>query len=235
MQPNIYQSVLYIWVWPFLHTFIIGLTELQAELEKDIDKELISTMCVRNEDGYIQLKCFATAESLLKFAEEFQIISVSEMFLGFWRRTLNQAIMDNFQLSLCDIYGSVWLPTLERCRKLLQSLEDLSMKFSDVDTDLQPYHDCLDLQLKLLYDQMAEISQKSGNLDLIKQATLRIKKYWKYQKCADIFLKLKNSLGLSKGDFQVVERLSQQVYATKMNFLYLSRLIYACACSYLLQ
>jgi hypothetical protein len=205
----------------FLHT---GITELQVELEKDIDKELINTMCVRNKDNCMQLKCFVSAGSLLKFAKDFQIISTSEMFLGFWRRTLSQAIADNSQLSLYDIYDSVWRPSLGLCRKLLESLVDQSMKLSDVDTDLQPYRDCLDLQLKLLYDQLAEISQKSGYLYLIKQAAQRVREYWnlcQYKKGADTFLKLKNSLGLSKGDFQLVEILSEQVYyVMKTNILY---------------
>ena len=196
----------------------IGLTELQVELGKDINRELISTMCVRNEkDNCIQFKCFLSAASLLKFADEFQCISGNEMFLGVWRRTLNQAISDKPRISLRDIYDSVWQPSLQQCRNLLESLEDQSMKLSDIDTNLQPYHNHLDRQLELLYNKMADISQKSGKLYLIKQAAQRVREYWnlcQYQKGADTFLKLKNSLGLTKGDFQLVERLSQQVYVT---------------------
>ena len=193
----------------------IGVTELQVELEKDTDKELISAMCVRNKDDCIQFKFFVSASSLSKFAKEFQIISDSGVFLGFWKRTLSQAIVDNSQLSLHDLYDSVWQPSLGLCRKLLESLVDQSMKLSDVDTDLQPYRDCLDLQLQLLHDKMAQISEvESRNFCLIKQAAEKVGEYWnlcQYQKGADTFLKLKNSLGLSKGDFQPVERLSQQV------------------------
>jgi uncharacterized coiled-coil protein SlyX len=192
-----------------------GLTELQAELGKDIDKELINTMCVRNEeDNGIQLICFQCAGSLLEFAKDFQIIGDSEMFLGIWRRTLLQAITDNTQLSLNDVYDSVWQPSLEQCRKLLKSLIDLSMKLSDIDTELQPYHSRLDTQLELLYNKMADSTQKSKDLSQIKQAARRVRDYWnlcQYQKGADTFLKLKNSLGLTKGDFQLVEKLSQKV------------------------
>ena len=222
-----------------------GLTELQAELRKDIDKEIISTMCVRNEkDNSIQLKCFLSAASLLKFANHFQVISGeprgSEIFLGFWRRTLNQAIIDNPQLSLSDIYASVWQPSLGLCRKLLESLEDQSMKLSDVDTDLQPYHNRLDTQLELLYKRMADITRKSGNLSLIKQAARRVREYWnlcQYQKGANTFIELKKSLGLTTGDFQLVEKLSQQVYiCNKTNvYIHLYTMINYAAYSYLLQ
>ena len=210
-----------------LFVCIIGLTELQVELEKDIDKELISAMCIRDEGDCIQLKFFVSAASLSKFAKEFQIISDSGIFFGFWRRTLSQATTDNSQLSLHDIYDSVWQPSLGLCRKFLESLVDQSMKLSDVDTNLQPYRDCLDLQLQLLHDKMVQISDiESRNLCLIKQAAQRVREYWnlcQYQKGADTFLKLKNSLGLSKGNFQPVERLSQQV---KVDFMHpLSSLI----------
>ena len=171
-------------------------------------------MCVRDENNSIQLKCFLSAASLLKFANEFQVISGSEMFLGFWRRTLNEAIS---RISLCDIYDSVWQPSLRLCRNLLESLVDQSMKLSDIDTDLQSYqlYNRLDRQLELLYNKMADISQKSGDLCLIKLAAQRVREYWnlcQYRKGAKTFLKLKNSLRLTKGDFQPVEKLSQQVY-----------------------
>ena len=193
-----------------------GLSELQAELRKDVNKELINTMCVRNENDATELKCFLCAASLLKFANQFQIISDSEIFSGFWRRTLNQAITDNPQLSLSDIFASVWQPSIGLCRKLLQSLEDQSMRLSDVDTDLQPHRNRLDAQLELLHKRMADITRKAaGNLFLIKQAARRVREYWNlchYQRGANTFLELKNTLGLTTGDFQLVEKLAQQVY-----------------------
>ena len=175
-------------------------------------------MCVRNENNTIDLKCFLSAASLLKFANGFQLIGgeihCSEIFLGFWRRTLYEAITVNPQLSLSDIYASVWQPSIGRCRKLLESLEDQSIKLSDVDTDLQPYCDRLDTHLELLHTSMADITRKSGNLYLIKQAIQRVREYWNlchYQRSANTFLELKKILGLTTGDFQLVEKLSQQV------------------------
>jgi hypothetical protein len=196
-----------------------GLTELQAELEKDIDKELISTMCVRDQNDAIELQCFHSAASLLKFANEFQLIGGetrgSEIFFGFWRKTLDEAITENPQLSLSDIYASVWQPSLGQCKKLLESLENQSIKLSDVDTDLQPYCNRLDTHLELLHKSVTNITHKSGNFYVIKQAARRVREYWnlcRYQKGANTFLELKKTLGLTTGDFQVVEKLSQQVY-----------------------
>ena len=206
----------------FAHFILLytGLVELEAELRKDIDKEIISTMCVRYEESdAIELKCFLSAASLLKFANQFQLVGGetqgSEIFFGFWRRALRQAITDNPQLSLDDIYTCVWQPSLGLCRKLLDSLENESMKLSDVDTDLLPYHSRLDVHLEVLWKRMADIQpRKSGNLYLIRQAARRVRDYWdlcQYQKSANTFLELKKTLGLTDGDFQVVEMLSQQV------------------------
>ena len=195
-----------------------GLTVLQAELGKDSDNELISAMCGRNENDTIELKCFLSAASLLKFANQFQLIGgeirCSEIFLGFWRRTLDEAIIDNPQLSLSDIYVFVWQPSLGLCRKLLESLEDQSIKLSNVDTDLQPYCDRLDAHLGLLHKSMADITRKLGNLYRIKEAAQRVRDYWNlchYQRSANTFLELKKTLGLTTGDFHLVEKLSQQV------------------------
>ena len=74
---------------------LVGLKELEAELKKDINKVAISTMCVRNEKDDIQLVCFLSAGSLLKFAGEFEVVSGqkygSEIFTEIWRRNLQQA------------------------------------------------------------------------------------------------------------------------------------------------
>ncbi len=176
-------------------------------------------MCVRNEKGKVQPICFLSAGSLLKFAGEFEVVSGqkygSNIFIEIWRRNLQQAITDNAELSVDDIYLAVWQPCLGECRNLLQSLLDLTMKLSDVDIVLGPHQARLETQLQLLFKGIAEITKKSEDPSLIERAARRIRDYWnlrQYQEGADTFLRLKDSLRLTKGDFQLVERLSQQVH-----------------------
>ena len=202
------------------------LAELEAELETDINRMFINTLCVRNEDDSIQLICYLSAGSLLKFANEFEVITgarhCSEIFLDVWRKTLRLAVADNPQLSLRDIYASVWQPSVEQCKSLLDSLLDLSMKLSDVDANLEHHQTHLETQLHLLFKGMAEITMKPGNPSLIDKAARRVREYWnlrRYQEGADTFLKVKNTLGLTKGDFRLVERLSQQVFLNRTNLL----------------
>ena len=204
---------------------------MDVELKKDINKEAINKMCMRNEKDDIQLICFPSAESLLKFAGKFQIICGQKygnaLFTKIWRRNLQQAISDN-ELTLNNIFQTVWQPCIKECRMLLQSLMDLTMKLSDVDSVLEPHRAHLETQLKLLVDGMTEISIKFDNPSLIDRAYRRVREYWnlrQYQKGADTFLRLKDSLGLAKGDFQLVERLSQKVYEAKTKFILLFTLV----------
>ena len=205
----------------------VGLKELEAELKKSINKVAISTMCVRNEKGDIQLMCFQSAASLLKFASDFEAVSGqkygNDLFVVIWKRHLLQAIIDDAELSLNNIFQTVWQPCVEECRKLLQSLINLTMKLSDVDIVLGPHKARLETQLHLLFKGITEITKKFSNPSLIDRAARRIRDYWnlrQYQEGADTFLGLKNSLGLTRGDFRPVERLSQQVICHLNQYLH---------------
>ena len=191
---------------------------MEAELREDFSKELINTLCVRNENDGVQLKCFLSAGSLLKFANEFQVVSGqkygSDLFMDLWRNAVLQATTQNPELTLDDIFPLVWQPCIQQCKQLLKSLMDLSMKLSDVNIVLEPHMARLETQLQSLFKGINEITQSSVNSLLIDKAVLRVRDYWnlcQYQKGADIFLGLKTSLKLA-GDFHLVERLSQQVW-----------------------
>ena len=199
---------------------------MDAELKKDINKEAISTMCVRNEKDDIQLKCFPSAVSLLMFAGEFEVISGqkygNDFFNEIWRRNLQQAVTNN-ELTLNDVFQTVWQPCIKECRMLLQSLMDLTMKLSDVDVILEPHRVRLEIQLKLLVDAMTAISIKFENPSRIDKASRRVREYWnlrQYQQGASTFLRLKDSLGLTTGDFQLVQKLSQQVSVITQKLMY---------------
>ena len=197
---------------------IIGLVTVERELSKDFCKEAINTVCVRDENDDILLTCFLSAGSLLKFAGEFNVVTgqkySSELFIKIWRNLLHQACVDKPDLSVDDIFQLVWQPCLQQCRQLLDSLINMNMKLSDVDGILEPHKTRLETQLQSLFKGISEISSINADPSLIEKAAGRVRDYWnlrRYQKGADIFLHLKTSLGLTKGDFRQVERLSQQV------------------------
>ena len=195
-----------------------GLLELEAELQTDVSKESICTLCVRNENDELQLICFLSAGSLLKFANDFKVVSGqkygNDLFSDLWRSTMLTARANSPELTLDNIYSLVWQPCIQQCQQLLDSLMDMSIKLSDVDDLLCSHNVRLETQLHSLFKGINEITQKTPSSSLIDRATQRIRNYWelrKYKKGAEIFLKLKDSLGLTQGDFRQVERLSQQV------------------------
>lgn len=138
----------------------------------------------------------------------------NELFTKFWKNTLQEAYSKNSNLSLDDIYIFVWKPCLKQCKQLLESLIELKMKLSDVDVVLGPHKARLETQLQSLFKGVNEISHVPASISLMDRAAKRVREYWnlrRYQQGAETFLQLKNSLGLTKGDFQIVEKLSQQV------------------------
>ena len=139
----------------------------------------------------------------------------NDIILKIWKKKLQEAFTDKPDLSIDDIYQDVWQPCLTQCKQLLKSLMELSMKLSDVDDFLGPHQTHLETHLQLLFKGINEVSKLNPNsLPELEIAVRRVRDYWylrRYQKGADIFLRLSTSLGLTKGDFRQVQRLSQQV------------------------
>ena len=154
-----------------------------------------------------------------KFAAEFYVVSFThgnDLFLCIWKSSLNKAVTSNSQLSLGDVFSLVWEPCLEKCKQLLQSLRDLSMKLSDVDTILKPYEiqRSLETCLSSLFKGINDVSCLAFDHRDIEVAARRIRNYWglrQYQRSANAILEVKRCLGLQGGNFQSVEKLSQQV------------------------
>ena len=122
----------------------------------------------------------------------------NDFFLNSWKNQLQEAYTDKPDLSLDDIYLLVWQPCLTQCKQLLESLTSLSMKLSEVDSILEPRKAHLETQLQLLFKGINETSKIYLNPSLLDIAVRRVRDYWnlrRYQKGADIFLRLRTSLG----------------------------------------
>ena len=195
-----------------------GVIDLNHELDKDYGEVNLNDLCTRDaESKHIQLVCFKSAGSLLNFVEGFFILSQrhgSELFSTFWREAMSIAINDNPDLTLDSIYPLVWQPCLGKCKQLLVSLSDLSMKLVDVDVVFKDHRENIDTQLYALFRGVSDCTREQFDLRLIERAIRKIKQYWdlcRYRKGANIFLRIRDSLGLGGGDFGLVERLSKEV------------------------
>ena len=124
------------------------------------------------------------------------------------------AIKDNPNLTLDSIHPSVWQPCLGKCKQLLASLSDLSMKLLDVDQVFRDHRENIDPQLCALFKGMSLCAREQYDWRQIEKAIGKIKQYWdlcRYRKGANIFLGIRDSLGLEGGDFSLVEKLSKEV------------------------
>ena len=178
----------------------------------------MNKLCRRDpENKQIDLVCFISAGTLKIFANNFYVLGYvhrSELFLTAWKDALMSAVQLKGDLELDDIYQMVWQPCLEYCMRLLKSLSDLSTRVAEVDRVFVDRKNYLDTQLQSLCKGVNECTEETFNWGLIEAAIKKIKQYWelcRYQQGANIFLKLRDSLGLDSGDFSIVEKLSREV------------------------
>ena len=194
------------------------IAKLDDELRRDYGEANLNDLCRRDpETKQPQLVCFKSAGTLSDFAEGFYVLSKrhgSELFSTTWKGAMSVAIKDNPDLVLDNVYPSVWQPCLDRCKQLLFSLSDLSMKLVDVDKVFKDHKDNIDTQLLALFKGVSDCTREQFDWRLIERAIVRIRQYWelcRYRKGANIFLRIRDSLGLKGGDFSLVEKLSKEV------------------------
>ena len=177
----------------------------------------LNDICTRDETKHVQLVCFKSAASLLEFVENFNVLSQkhgSELFSTFWGEAMTIAIRDNPDLTLDSVHPMVWQPCLDKCKQLLMSLSNLSLKLVDVDHIFRDHRENIHHQLLALFKGFSLCTRERFDWKLIEKAIEKIKQYWdlcRYRKGANIFLEIRNSLGLEGGGFSLVEKLSKEV------------------------
>ena len=127
---------------------------------------------------------------------------------------MSVATRDNPDLTLDSIHLMVWQPCLGKCKQLLVSLSDLSMKLVDVDLVFRDHKENIDTQLQALFKGVSDCTREEFDWTLMERAIRKIKQYWdlcRYRNGANIFLRIRDSLGLGDGDFSLVEKLSKEV------------------------
>jgi hypothetical protein len=127
---------------------------------------------------------------------------------------MSVAIRDNPDLTLDSMYPLVWQPCLGKCKQLLTSLSDLSMKLVDIDLVFMDHRENIDTQLDALFKGVSDCTREPFDWRLVERAIGKIKLYWdlcRYREGANIFLRIRDSLGLEGGDFSLVEKLSKEV------------------------
>ncbi len=193
--------------------------QLKQELGKDYNDYEIGKLCVRR-NGKVEFPCFALAAPLC-FANSFHLMTrerPSELFLEHWRKRARLETGNKEVRTLADM-SHVWTEAFQACRDLLKDIQDQTIRLVNVNECLRPHHTNLETQLINLHHGVHLCSDNPDN-DLstgdreLRSAVGRIRSYWelwKYYETADAFLKIREVLHLSKGDFKYVEDLSRKV------------------------
>lgn len=182
----------------------------------DYNSHKINTLCTQTKSG-IDVVCFTKASCLLSFAWKFHIMTkkfTSSLFDATWCTTMQTARKSNVTIS--DIESHVWKPAFKQCQNLLDQLHSQSMTLADVEKHFKNYGEReLQNELNVLCCGVSECDQNTNyGKGWIHQRVLRIEEYRKlrnYRDAANTFLKLRDSLKLTKGDFKHVERISEEV------------------------
>lgn len=192
----------------------------------------INTLCVCRGSN-IEVLRFTTASCLQSFAWMFDVMTKkvnSSIFNGMWCSFMQLACTSTPSMSIRDVEGLVWIPTFRDCCNMLQELHGRSMSLANVDKHFKKYRDqCkLESEIKALFYGVNQCLQKDKIDDSwIHSRVLHIQQYWKlhrYRDAANSFLSLRDSLGLTTGDFTDVERISKEV----CNFLCITYILGIC-------
>ena len=173
----------------------------------------MNQLCVRNDDNSCRV-LFPSAGALKEFVSKFCTLSETQVFRSVWENAMSIAIEKHPGLNVDDISTCVWQPCFKECKELLTSFASLTMKLIDVDRYLKPCQSSLDTEICAFFHGWSKCTHEEFIQEDVELAIERVKQYWEfccYREGAILFLNIRNSLGLMKGDFKIVEELSREV------------------------
>ena len=193
-----------------------GLSEATEELERDYTSHKIKDLC-KHEGDELHIIGFSKVVPLLSFAWKFDLLTKqvnSSVFDAAWHSCLERASSQKPKLNIADVEHHVWKPAFEHCKKIMTTLKDMSIPLSDVDKYLKTSNEELESELKALSHGVSMCLCKACDDSWIHRSVCKIIEYRKlcaYGKAANLFLKLRDSLKLNKGNFKDVEMIAARV------------------------
>ena len=191
-------------------------SDLHGILARNNSRDPINSLCTTTPEGIYQIKCFNSAEALFPYVEKFFIISkkyANTFFESFWLETLSQVEQSKEVLTFQNVIDFVWKPVLDQCIQLLNDLKTLKIQLSDIDKLLKEkysYKKSLTRDLENLSKAVRECCDGVKDLKWIKAVSDQIWQYWELCSYGEVFLKIRDSLGLI-GDFSLIDRVSGKV------------------------
>lgn len=192
----------------------LDLMKLTEEVNMDYSAESIKNLC-RITESKVELSCFQSGKPVFDVAFEFDILHnkfSSDLFSNLWREQLIH-VKSLPGLAIKDIKKLIWVPTLNKCKKLLDSIYEKTITLASVDHYMKPLEK-RDIQIRRLCDGVGYLSRsKQSDYKWIDTAVLLMKEYWSLLDLAEsarIVLDLKKRLKLT-GDFTLLTKLASRV------------------------
>ena len=140
---------------------------------------------------------------------------ISTIFEDTWHDEMYQAQAHNPNMIIGDVERQVWIPAFEHCQNVRDQLQGMSIALSDVDKYFKgKLSEEVEDELKALSSGVSMCLQQPCSTGWIHKSVERISEYWKlcsHSKAAHSFLRLKELLNLTKGDFSAIEKIAAEV------------------------
>lgn len=216
---------------------------MRDELDQDLDTAKLNSLCVSGGGSTITFKRFKSAIPLDPIKAMYDFMSrhhQNDIFHRIWDRTSIRASREATELTIQDIVTKIWDPAFKECQKILDSLQDSSMKLREVDDRFSSYDhsDAIQTHLYKLFKGVEVCCNRKQPVTCptwIKSAVQRMHEYWtlsRYAKAAQTVLDLRARLGLT-GEFSLMETIATQVYDSDDYCSLMNTLLRICSLSLL--
>ncbi len=192
--------------------------ELKTEIRRDHKDKPIKDLCAID-NGKVIFTLLQLALPLEDIPTKFDVMFSkyqNKLFEKIWNDHMKKARRKSeSELTIASIKTDIWDPSFHRCRTLLDSLRDRSIKLSEVDQYFREVKD-REHQISALCSgvEMCNDGRVTGDCrQWISTAVDMMDQYWsvcQQAKAAKIVMDLKEKLKLS-GDFSLIEGIASQV------------------------
>ena len=193
-----------------------GLDQLKAEVYMDHGNSPINKLCTHEKNNiefHSLWSAFPIDDTAYKFDIMFREFS-TDIFHTIWKIHMRKAGSGAQELSIIHIKTKIWDPTFNECHRLLESLYNRSIKFTDVDKYFLQVKE-KEMQLHRLHSGvmvcLGKQEQKSAQ-NWIPITIKLMEEYWSLKKLAHAartVMTLKEKLRLS-GDFSLIQTIAEK-------------------------
>jgi hypothetical protein len=201
-----------------LYVNTTGLLKLVEEIQQDYSQMSINCLCVRSSmESSLQFLCFEAAKPLESILANFYLLSETHqnsLFKQLWTSVLKTEAKAKLPLTFTDVVTRIWIPVMEGCCWLIESVKTRKIKLKDVDFYFRHCDGDVCEHLHHLYFGIEKCyGREPGSCEWIRISVNLMQQYWDLcgqAEAANIILDLKESMNLT-GNFLIIENVARQV------------------------